>query len=115
MSEIIENAEKAPERSKPSIKEILSKYRHLGLPNAKRFRRRTRLEQAEAVHQADLLLVQAVMARLRAYEEALKVFENESNWAVREIDQPNYQGTRIEWAADEDPFEVIKKARTVGA
>lgn len=94
---------------KRTWKEIVSVYRAAGYPNAKRFRKQTKLEAAEAI----ISIYKNALARAVTCQGAANVIlakvANESNWAVREIDQPNYQGTRIEWVADDDVCDEAQK------
>ena len=98
MAEIIEKA--SPK--KRSVQEFLKQYRHLGLPGAKRFRRRTRLEEAARVHAVDEAMIRGLIHRLAAFGAAFEKLKKEENWAVR--------GEEVVWVGESDPLEIIKDA-----
>ena len=103
MSENIENTEVALEPKKRTVKEFLSQYRNLGLPGAKRFRRRTRLAQASWQHEVDIQLAQHLVAEVKRYMKVLAELSKEENWAVK--------GEDVVWIGESDPLEIIRKAQ----
>ena len=87
---------------KRTVREFLSQYRHRGLATAKKFRRRTKLQQA--AWQAELqqrALGQALLL-IRKCADTFKVLKDENNWAVK--------GEDVIWVGDGDPLEIIKRA-----
>jgi len=87
---------------KRSVAQFLNQYRGLGLPNAKRFRRRTKLAQAKHEHAVDVGVIQGLIRQLSAYMKAFDVLKREDNWAVR--------GEEVVWIGDGDPLEIIRNA-----
>lgn len=103
-----ESVTKLP-RAKRSVKEFLRQYRALGLPNAKKMRRRTRLEAAEAIIALyKNALVRAVTCQGEANTILAKIAD-EKNWSIRHIEQPNYQADLIEWVADDDVVDEAQR------
>ena len=102
MSEIVENVEKTTVKPKRSVREFLNQYRSLGLPNAKRFRRRSRLQQAAWDAQVNQAYVRALVHQLQACRTAFDKLKAEENWAVR--------GDDVVWTGEGDPLEIIKAA-----
>ena len=102
MSEIIENVEAKPEPRKRTVKEFLNQYRSLGLPGAKRFRRRTRLEEAKMHDMVSQAYIKALVRQMGRYRAAMEELKRESNWTVK--------GEDVAWVGESDPLEIIKKA-----
>ena len=107
MSENIEVAAEAAPPPKRTVREFLNQYRSLGLPGAKRFRRRTRLEDAKFRHEVDLAMIKGLIHRLAAFSAAFEKLKKEENWAVKDED--------VVWIGESDPLEIIKEAeRSMG-
>lgn len=104
MFDIIENVEK-PSQPVQTTKSFLQRYRALGLPGAKRFRRRTRLEQAVHEKAVNEGVVKQLVARVVGYMKLCEELKKETNWAVR--------GEEVVWVGESDPLELIKKAEKV--
>ena len=104
MSEIIEEAQIVAKPVKRTVKQFLNQYRSLGLPGAKRFKRRTRLAQAEHQHQVDIAMMESLLNAGRKFLKALTELEKEENWAVK--------GEDIVWIGEGDPLEIIKNAKS---
>ena len=88
--------------TKRTLREILKGYRQLGLPNAKRFRRRTRLEQAVHERETNIGVVQELVRRIGVYMRLCEEMKKETNWAVR--------GDDVIWIGECDPLELISNA-----
>ena len=106
MSENIEEATPIAPPKKRSVRQFLNQYRSLGLPGARRFRRRTRLEEAAHRHRVDELYIKAMVHQLSIFVKAFEELEKEENWAVEEEGE-----MRVSWIGESDPLEIIKKAK----
>ena len=113
MSDNIENTEIVAEPKKRSVRQFLNQYRSLGLPGAKQFRRRSRLEEAAHKHRVDELYIKAMVHQLSIFVKAFEELEKEENWAVFGDDySTEVEGARrLEWIGESDPLEIIKKAK----
>ena len=89
-------------KAPPTTKEFLQRYRALGLPGAKRFRRRTRLQEAAAHERVAQAYIKALIHQLSRFRAAFEELQKEENWAVR--------GEDVVWIGEGDPLEIIKKA-----
>ena len=98
-----------PAQKKRSVKEFLKQYRALGLPGAKKFRRRTRLEEAARKHAVDQGVIKQLIRQLSLYMQAFDQLKKEENWTVRHVEQPNYQADEVLWVGESDPLEIIRK------
>jgi len=90
-----------PKTEKKNVQDFLKRYRALGLPGAKKFRRRTRLEQAKHEREVNIATVSRLIQMVGHYKRAFEELKKEENWAVRD--------TEIVWIGDSDPLQVIKK------
>ena len=106
MSEIVGEANIVAEPKKRSVRQFLNQYRSLGLPGAKQFRRRTRLEEAAHKDKVNQLYIKALIHELVILTKALEELEREENWAVEEEGE-----MRVSWIGESDPLEIIKKAK----
>jgi hypothetical protein len=115
VSEIIEEANIVAEPKKRSVRQFLNQYRSLGLPGARRFRRRTRLEEAARRHRVDELYIKAMVHQLSIFVKAFEELEKEENWAVTESNESVGDGFEapkdLVWVGESDPLEIIKKAK----
>lgn len=89
-------------KAPPTTKEFLQRYRALGLPGAKRFRRRTRLEEASHRDAVNGAYVKALIHELSVLRGALAEIRKEENWTVK--------GEDVAWVGESDPLEIIRKA-----
>lgn len=103
------------------VQDFLRKYRHQGLPNAKKFRKATKIarlhQEAVTLHMMFTNLCDRVAAAL----DAVDLMAEESNWATRMkncgdpgCNFPEHkEGEEIEvlWVSDGDPLEALKTIR----
>ena len=99
-------------KKKPTYTQAIRTIRNEGLPGAKRFRRRTRLEYAKAQHEADTMVLNQAIKVVRDYAALVAHFRNEANWVVRATDE--HEVGEIVWVGEKDPMELIKEARLPG-
>lgn len=104
MSELLEQVgqdqeNEQGEKKKRTVKEFLKQYRALGLPGAKKMRRRTRLNDAQYRHDADMMLVSQLITQMKAMIKLMNELKNESNWAV--------SGEAVVWVGESDPLTLI--------
>jgi hypothetical protein len=107
--------EKTEEKPKLSVKEFLKTYRSLGLPGAKRFRRRTRLEEAKTRHDIDVAMNTRLVQLITKYKKAFEELKKETNWAVHTDyvlgkDEKQEEVMRVEWVGESDPLTIIRDA-----
>ena len=87
---------------KRTVKEFLRQYRALGLPGAKKMRRRTRLEEAKHKHDVDMMLASQLITQMKMMIGLMNTLKTESNWAVSD--------EAVMWVGESDPLEIIRKA-----
>ena len=103
--------EEVPEK-KRTVRKFLNQYRSLGLPNAKRFRRRTRLEEAEITIALYKNALQHAVALQGEANVILAKIAKEENWAISGSAYSPEEGEellKIEWLGDEDVFDQAQK------
>lgn len=88
-------------KEKFDIKAFLRRYRSLGLPNAKKMRRRTRLQELQDANGLLQKMLHEWVRRVARANFIIQELIKEENFAVR--------GEDVLWAADSDPLENARK------
>ena len=96
-----EPSEAAEKPKKRTIQEFLKQYRSLALPNAKRFRKRTKIQNLDAERAFMVEMVRRAAALNATANKIIKDLINESNFAVKDED--------ILWVADDAALEAARK------
>ena len=94
-------------KKKKTVKEFLQQYRRLALPNAKRFRKATKIAALRGERAFMLEIVRRAAALNAMANKIITDLTNESNFACHET----VEGTPgiIEWIADDTALEAAKK------